>query len=182
LRPYHRVRVDRLQACRTTHLACAAAVGASSKSAMSCPDGRRRPRSVLSNLRRPNRVAPRRRSLGSRRWSGRSRRARNRKSGSTSRRAGPETCRVVQHFEAQRFEERDGGRRHASPSPNSFVGAKTKTCEALSSLSPIVFSGHKMVLMPTEPCLAYFTLPLVAGSEIRPTSLRVSSRRTVGYK
>jgi hypothetical protein len=66
-------------------LGCAAAVGASGKSAMSCPDGRRRPRSVLSNLRRPNRVAPRRRSLGSRRWSGRSRRARNRKSGSTAR-------------------------------------------------------------------------------------------------
>ena len=40
-----------------------------------------------------------------------------------------------------------------------------------------------MVLMPTdtEPCLAYFTLPLVAGSKIRPTSLRVSSWRTVGY-
>ena len=30
-----------------------------------------------------------------------------------------------------------------------------------------------MVLMPTKPCLAYFTLPLVAGSKIRPTSLRV---------
>ena len=32
----------------------------------------------------------------------------------------------LQHFEAQRFEERDGGRRHVSPSPNSFVRRKPK--------------------------------------------------------
>ena len=42
-----------------------------------------------------------------------------------------------------------------------------------------------MVLMPTDAYLAWF-LPYVtlgiAGSEIRPTSLRVSSWRTVGYE
>jgi hypothetical protein len=40
-----------------------------------------------------------------------------------------------------------------------------------------------MVLMPTDALpRVVSTLPLVAGSKIRPTSLRVSSRRTVGYK
>jgi hypothetical protein len=39
-----------------------------------------------------------------------------------------------------------------------------------------------MVLMPTDALpRVVSTLPLVAGSKIRPTSLRVSSRRTVGY-
>ena len=76
---------------------------------------------------------------------------------------------------------------HASPIPNSFSWGGGKRAWKFGNRGQLLSSGHssahKMVLMPTDALPRVLsTLPLVAGSTIRPTSLRVSSRRTVGYK
>ena len=76
---------------------------------------------------------------------------------------------------SRRAAKRDRGRRARQPEPKLFrgwgdSGAKTKTCEALSSLSPIGYEDTNGADADRALPRVLSTLPLVAGSEIRPTS------------
>ena len=93
-------------------------------------------------------------------------------------------------LESLSFEDRNGARRrpsHASPSPNCFVwGGQTRVwiVEVWELHDSCILSTQNGADVDRRPYLAarvLSTLPSVAGSKIRPTSMRVSSWRMVGY-
>ena len=95
--------------------------------------------------------------------------------GSGGHRARPHTLCVLDIISLPERKEQRGRRpSHAKREAKMSVEFIESNCKR----------GHKMVLTPTDALVprVVSTLPLVAGSKVRPTSLRVSSRRTVGYK